>query len=100
MSDETSEADAVAALPRQLEFERAMWDGPSPRGFVGDRLSLRHRLSDVDRNVYEQLELRAAQHPSEANRSLLTRVLAFCLSYEEGIALHVASRVRTSRRSG
>lgn len=43
-------------------------------------------LSDVDRSVYEKLELRAAQHPSESMRYLLTRVLAYCLSYEEGIA--------------
>jgi uncharacterized protein YaeQ len=43
-------------------------------------------LSDVDRGVYEQLDLRAAQHPSESMSYLLTRVLAYCLSYEEGIA--------------
>jgi uncharacterized protein YaeQ len=43
------------------------------------------QLSDVDRGVYEELELRVAQHPSETSRYLLTRVLAFCLSYEEGI---------------
>lgn len=43
-------------------------------------------LSDVDRGVYEQLELRAAQHPSETLPYLLTRVMAYCLSYEEGIA--------------
>jgi uncharacterized protein YaeQ len=43
-------------------------------------------LSDVDRGVYEKLELRAAQHPSETMRYLLTRVLAYCLCYEEGIA--------------
>jgi uncharacterized protein YaeQ len=43
-------------------------------------------LSDVDRGVYEQLDLRVAQHPSESMRYLLTRTLAYCLSYEEGIA--------------
>lgn len=42
-------------------------------------------ISDVDRNVYEKLELRAAQHPSETTPYLLTRVLALCLSHEEGI---------------
>lgn len=42
-------------------------------------------LSDVDRGVYEQLELRPAQHPSETLRYLLTRVVAYCLCYEEGI---------------
>src|SRR5271170_3082182 len=43
-------------------------------------------LSDVDRQVYETLDLRLAQHPSETMRYLLTRSLAYCLSYEEGIA--------------
>jgi uncharacterized protein YaeQ len=43
-------------------------------------------LSDVDRNVYESLDLRVAQHPSESARYLTTRTLAYCLSYEEGIA--------------
>jgi uncharacterized protein YaeQ len=44
------------------------------------------QLSDVDRNVYETLDLRVAQHPSETARYLLTRTLAYALSYEEGIA--------------
>ena len=43
-------------------------------------------LSDVDRSVYEKLDLRMARHPSESARYLLTRLLAYCLSYEEGIA--------------
>lgn len=43
-------------------------------------------LSDVDRGVYEALELRVARHPSETVRYMLTRTLAYCLSYEEGIA--------------
>jgi len=42
-------------------------------------------LSDVDRQVYEALDLRLARHPSESARFLVTRVLAYCLSYEEGI---------------
>jgi uncharacterized protein YaeQ len=43
-------------------------------------------LSDVDRSVYESLELRLARHPSESARYLLTRLFAYCLSYAEGIA--------------
>lgn len=43
-------------------------------------------LSDVDRSVYETLDLRVAKHPSESMRYLLTRTLAYALSYEEGIA--------------
>ena len=43
-------------------------------------------LADVDRGVYEELALRVAQHPSETEAFMLTRVLAYCLEYEEGIA--------------
>jgi uncharacterized protein YaeQ len=43
-------------------------------------------LSDVDRDVYETLDMRVARHPSESARYLVTRTLAYCLSYEEGIA--------------
>lgn len=43
-------------------------------------------LSDVDRGVYESLDLRLARHPSESMRYLLTRTLAYALLYEEGIA--------------
>lgn len=43
-------------------------------------------LADSDRNVYQTLELRVARHPSETGEYLLTRVLAYCLEYTEGIA--------------
>ena len=43
-------------------------------------------LSDVDRAVYETLTLKAARHPSESAEHLVTRVLAYCLEYAEGIA--------------
>jgi uncharacterized protein YaeQ len=44
------------------------------------------QLSDVDRGVYETLVLRAARQPSETPEYLLTRVLAYCLEYREGLA--------------
>jgi uncharacterized protein YaeQ len=44
------------------------------------------RLADADRNVYETLTLRVAQHPSEAAEYLVTRVLAYCLEYAQGIS--------------
>jgi uncharacterized protein YaeQ len=44
------------------------------------------RLADADRNVYETLTLRMARHPSETADYLLTRLLAYCLEYAEGIA--------------
>jgi uncharacterized protein YaeQ len=47
---------------------------------------LQIELSDVDRGVYESLDLRLGRHPSETMRYLLTRIIAYCLCYEEGIA--------------
>ena len=44
-------------------------------------------LADSDRGVYAPLELRVARHPSETEDHLLTRVLAYCLEYTEGISL-------------
>ena len=43
------------------------------------------QLSDVDRGVYEALALKVARHPSESEAHLLTRVLAYCLEFAEGI---------------
>jgi len=44
------------------------------------------QLADVDRNVYDDLTLRVARHPSETDAYMITRVLAYCLELEEGIA--------------
>jgi uncharacterized protein YaeQ len=44
-------------------------------------------LADMDRGVYETLELRVARHPSETTEYMLVRVLAYCLEYQEGISL-------------
>ena len=43
-------------------------------------------LSDVDRSVYETLDIRLAMHPSETTEYMTTRLLAYCLEYTEGIA--------------
>jgi uncharacterized protein YaeQ len=43
-------------------------------------------LSDSDRGVYQQLDLRVAQHPSESERYLVARVIARCLEHAEGVA--------------
>ena len=42
-------------------------------------------LSDVDRSVYESFDLKVAQHPSETAEYMITRVLAYCFEYAEGI---------------
>ena len=44
------------------------------------------RLADADRAVNETLTIRVARHPSETAEYLLTRLLAYCLEYTEGIA--------------
>lgn len=40
-------------------------------------------LADHDRQVYESLAMRVAQHPSESAEFLLARVLAYALEYHE-----------------
>jgi uncharacterized protein YaeQ len=47
---------------------------------------LQLELSDVDRGVYESLDLRLARHPSESARYMLSRLIGYCLEYEAGIA--------------
>src|SRR5512140_2952980 len=42
-------------------------------------------LADSDREIYEQLDLRVAQHPSESERYLVARVIARALEHAEGI---------------
>jgi uncharacterized protein YaeQ len=49
--------------------------------------SFKIELADSDRGVYAPLDLRVARHPSETEDHLLTRVLAYCLEYTEGIGL-------------
>lgn len=43
------------------------------------------QLADVDRGVYDDFTLRVARHPSETDLYMVTRLLAYCLEYEEGI---------------
>lgn len=42
-------------------------------------------LSDIDRGVYQALDLRIAMHPSETAHFLLTRVLAYALNWQEDL---------------
>ncbi len=43
-------------------------------------------LSDVDRSVYDTLDLRVARQPSESAEYMVTRVLAYCLEFADGIS--------------
>jgi uncharacterized protein YaeQ len=42
-------------------------------------------LADADRGVYEQLDWRVPQHPSESERYLIARLIARCLEHAEGV---------------
>jgi uncharacterized protein YaeQ len=42
-------------------------------------------VADSDRDVYETLDLRVAQHPSESDRYLVARLLARVLEHAEGV---------------
>jgi uncharacterized protein YaeQ len=43
-------------------------------------------LSNVDKGVYETLSFKVAQHPTETLEYMMSRVLAYCFEYEDGIA--------------
>lgn len=43
------------------------------------------QLSDLDRQVYEQLQTTIARHPSETEERLVVRLLAYLLCYQEGL---------------
>jgi uncharacterized protein YaeQ len=45
----------------------------------------RVELSDVERSLYRAFDLRMAKHPSENEVYLVTRLLAYLLSFEEGL---------------
>lgn len=47
-------------------------------------------LSNTDQSAYHSLDLRVAQHPSETDVYLITRVLAYALSYEQGLEFSTA----------
>lgn len=47
-------------------------------------------LSDVERSVYEELDFRMAMHPSESFPFLLSRMFAYILNYQEGLAFSAA----------
>src|SRR4051812_35298735 len=47
--------------------------------------NLRIVLADIDRSVYETLDLSIARHPSETVEYMFMRVVAYCLEYADGI---------------
>lgn len=55
-------------------------------------------LADPERSVYESLELRLAQHASESDDYLVTRVLAYCLCFTP--ELKIASELCQAEEPG
>lgn len=47
-------------------------------------------LSDIPRSLYQTLDFRVAQHPSESMPYLLTRILAYVLNYEKDLTFAAA----------
>ncbi|MDA8412835.1 MAG: YaeQ family protein [Desulfobacteraceae bacterium] len=43
------------------------------------------QLSDIDRGLYESLQITVARHPSETEERLLARLLAYALYYESDL---------------
>ena len=43
-------------------------------------------LTDIDRNVYENLRFTVAKHPSETEERLAVRLIAYALWYHEQLA--------------
>ena len=70
-------------IPRSRRLE---YDGVLPMALTATLYQLSVDLSHVDRGVYETLDLRVARHPSESAEYMLTRVLAYALEYQDGIA--------------
>src|SRR2546425_12396404 len=56
-------------------------------GLTATIYSFDTELADIDRGVYETLEVRLARQPSETVEYMVTRFLAYCLEYTEGIEL-------------
>lgn len=43
-------------------------------------------IADLDRNIFENIALTVAQHPSESAERMMARVLAFCLHTQDHLA--------------
>jgi uncharacterized protein YaeQ len=44
------------------------------------------QLSDIDRGIYEAIQVTAAQHPSETEERLVARLLAMAIYYEQDLS--------------
>ncbi len=80
-------ACGVASILKHSTKEKDLWN-PLYNASKG-RIDLLYRfqieLSDVDRGIYQTLDFRLAQHPSETLTYLLTKFFAYVLNYESGL---------------
>ena len=79
-------AGGQRGLHDHIPNSRSWYDAVFGMALTATLYQLTVDLSDVDRGVYETLDLRVARHPSESAEYMLTRVLAYCLEYAPGIA--------------
>ena len=56
--------------------------------------NLRIDLADIDRGIYETLEICVPRHPSETIEYMFMRVVAYCPEYRDGIELTPGRRCR------
>ena len=64
---------------------RILWCDDSPMALPATMRKFEIALADSDRGIYETLELRVAQHPSESDRYLIARIIARALEHAEGL---------------
>ena len=68
---------------RLTRWGRAAYDGGMALPATLRRFEI--SLADADRGVYESLDFRVAQHPSESERYLVARVIARALEHADGV---------------
>jgi len=73
---------ALSYHTRAWTWQGADWDKPFSVEYI---YTFSIELTHMDRDLYATLDLRVAQQPSETLEYMLTRVLAYCLEYREGI---------------
>ena len=70
-------------MPPSAFFAHTTWCLEMALSSTVIRLTI--ELADIDRNVYDTLDLKLAQHPSETRPYFVTRVIAYALELTEGL---------------
>lgn len=81
------EVRALFIRPREASPASSRRDRSTSDMALGSTLfRIQASVSDVDAGIYESFTLRVAQHSSEDSPRLATRVLAYCLAYEQDLS--------------